>query len=67
MLKKCGEKDPAHKRLGLHAITISFKHPFTRKQLTFEANVPGCFRGLAGRIEHAGVFRTSHAEPDAHG
>jgi tRNA pseudouridine32 synthase/23S rRNA pseudouridine746 synthase/23S rRNA pseudouridine1911/1915/1917 synthase len=44
--KKYGEKDPAHKRLALHAISISFKHPFTGKQVTFETTVPGYFRSL---------------------
>jgi tRNA pseudouridine32 synthase/23S rRNA pseudouridine746 synthase/23S rRNA pseudouridine1911/1915/1917 synthase len=31
---------------ALHAISISFKHPFIGRQLTFETNVPGYFRGL---------------------
>jgi 23S rRNA pseudouridine1911/1915/1917 synthase len=61
--KKYGEKDkvqrcdhPAalHKRLALHAISISFAHPFTGRQLTFETKVPGYFRSLVGAISTGG-------------
>jgi tRNA pseudouridine32 synthase/23S rRNA pseudouridine746 synthase/23S rRNA pseudouridine1911/1915/1917 synthase len=44
--KKYGEKDATHKRLALHALSISFKHPFTGKQVTFETKVPGYLRSL---------------------
>jgi tRNA pseudouridine32 synthase/23S rRNA pseudouridine746 synthase/23S rRNA pseudouridine1911/1915/1917 synthase len=44
--KKYGEKDPTHKRLALHALSISFKHPFTQKQVTFETDIPSYFRTL---------------------
>jgi len=46
--KKYGEKDKAHKRLALHATSISFKHPFSGKQVTFETRVPGYFHALIG-------------------
>lgn len=38
--KKYGKGDKAHKRLALHAKSISFKHPSTGKPLTCEAEVP---------------------------
>jgi tRNA pseudouridine32 synthase/23S rRNA pseudouridine746 synthase/23S rRNA pseudouridine1911/1915/1917 synthase len=38
--KKYGKGDKAHKRLALHAKSISFKHPSTGKTLTCEAKVP---------------------------
>jgi len=53
--KKYGEKNPqqrcdgapaSHKRLALHALSISFTHPFTGKQVTFETEVPGYLRSL---------------------
>ena len=46
--KKYGGKDRAHKRLALHAQSISFKHPFSRKQVTFESSVPEYFGRLVG-------------------
>jgi RluA family pseudouridine synthase len=38
--KKYGEKDPAHKRLALHARTIAFKHPFSEKQIPLKPESP---------------------------
>jgi len=46
--KKYGERDRAHKRLALHAQSISFKHPFSGRQVAFEAPVPGYFSRLIG-------------------
>jgi len=46
--KKYGERDRAHKRLALHAQSLSFKHPFSGKQVTFETSVPGYFSKLIG-------------------
>ena len=55
--KKYGKKDPQHKRVALHAISISFTHPFTGKQLTFETNVPGYFHSLVGGFGHTESLR----------
>lgn len=46
--KKYGEKDPRHRRLALHARRLTFKHPFSEKEMTFEARVPGYISGLVG-------------------
>ena len=49
--RKYGKGDGAHARLALHARSISFKHPFSGKQLTFESEVPVFFTTLVGRID----------------
>jgi 23S rRNA-/tRNA-specific pseudouridylate synthase len=46
--KKYGGKDKEHKRLALHALALSFRHPYTGKALTFETRVPGYFNKLVG-------------------
>ncbi|MFH0823689.1 MAG: RluA family pseudouridine synthase [Pseudomonadota bacterium] len=43
-----GKDKGAHKRLALHATSISFTHPFSRKQVTFETTVPHYFSRLVG-------------------
>jgi RluA family pseudouridine synthase len=48
--KKYGKEDRAGTRLALHATSISFKHPFSGKQLTFETKVPGYFNQLVGSV-----------------
>jgi len=49
--KKYGERDRAHKRLALHAKSISFKHPFSDRQVAFEAQVPGYLNALVGGMD----------------
>ena len=49
--KKYGKGDGSHTRLALHARSISFKHPFSGKQLTFSAKVPGYFSKLVGSMD----------------
>lgn len=44
-------KEDGHARMALHARSISFKHPFSNKQLFFEAEVPRFFTALMGRID----------------
>lgn len=46
--KKYGKGNKAHKRLALHAKSISFKHPSTGKPLTCEAEVPKYITTLVG-------------------
>jgi 23S rRNA pseudouridine1911/1915/1917 synthase len=47
---KYGKTEDPSVRLALHARSISFKHPFSKKQLTFEAEVPAFFIALVGRL-----------------
>ncbi|MFC2149233.1 RluA family pseudouridine synthase [Candidatus Auribacterota bacterium] len=44
--KKYGNARDPHKRLALHAKSITFNHPHSGKQLTFDAKIPGWFNGL---------------------
>lgn len=43
--KKYGIKDD-HKRLALHAQSITFKHPYNGKPLTLSTKIPGSFSSL---------------------
>ena len=45
-------KEP-HKRLALHATSISFTHPYSGKQVTFETIVPPYFSRLVGSLQQA--------------
>ena len=48
--RKYGKGDRVHKRLALHALSISFKHPFSGMQLTFETKIPAYFTKLVGSV-----------------
>jgi tRNA pseudouridine32 synthase/23S rRNA pseudouridine746 synthase/23S rRNA pseudouridine1911/1915/1917 synthase len=44
--KKYGKPKDPHKRMMLHANSITFKHPATGKQMTFETQTPSDFKRL---------------------
>jgi tRNA pseudouridine32 synthase/23S rRNA pseudouridine746 synthase/23S rRNA pseudouridine1911/1915/1917 synthase len=46
--RKYGKADDGCKRLALHSKSISFKHPTTGRQMTFETKVPAYFNKLSG-------------------
>jgi tRNA pseudouridine32 synthase/23S rRNA pseudouridine746 synthase/23S rRNA pseudouridine1911/1915/1917 synthase len=46
--QKYGKADRSHPRLALHARSISFRHPFTGKPVTFETKAPAYFNRLVG-------------------
>ena len=48
---KYGRGKESHAGLALHARSITFKHPFSGRRLTFAAEVPGHFHKLMGDIE----------------
>jgi 23S rRNA pseudouridine1911/1915/1917 synthase len=48
---KYGKQDESQPRMALHARMISFKHPFSGKQLTVESEVPAFFTTLVGRFD----------------
>lgn len=50
--KKYGRADRAHRRLALHARSLSFRHPFSGEDLTFEAKAPTYFKELVGSFDH---------------
>jgi len=47
-----GDAKQAHRRLALHARRLTFPHPSSGAQLTFEAKAPGYFRELVGHFDH---------------
>lgn len=44
--RKYGKTADGHKRMTLHSKSISFKHPATREQMTFETKLPDYFNKL---------------------
>jgi tRNA pseudouridine32 synthase/23S rRNA pseudouridine746 synthase/23S rRNA pseudouridine1911/1915/1917 synthase len=50
---KYGNETGTHKRLALHATSISFTHPFSGKQVTFETIIPPYFSRLVGSLQAA--------------
>ncbi|HEY3303586.1 MAG TPA: RluA family pseudouridine synthase [Candidatus Binatia bacterium] len=46
--QKYGKADRGHARLALHARSISFRHPFSGKPVTFETKAPAYFNQLVG-------------------
>lgn len=46
--KKYGQKNATHKRLALHAKSLSFRHPFTGDPVAFDTGIPGYFQRLVG-------------------
>lgn len=49
--QRYGKDNSPHKRLALHARSISFQHPSSGKRLTFETKVPGYFNQLVGSVD----------------
>jgi len=45
---KYGKRDDGYKRIALHALSISFKHPLSGKECFFETKVPEYFNRLVG-------------------
>jgi tRNA pseudouridine32 synthase/23S rRNA pseudouridine746 synthase/23S rRNA pseudouridine1911/1915/1917 synthase len=45
----------AYKRMALHALALSFKHPASGKELTFATEVPDYFQKLMGGVEAKSV------------
>ncbi len=48
--RKYGKTDDGNRRLALHSKSISFKHPTTGEQMTFQAKPPNYFNELIGSI-----------------
>lgn len=47
--KNYGEKDAGVKRLMLHSASLTIIHPFTKKKMTFETEIPPYFKALVNR------------------
>ena len=48
--RKYGKAKDGYSRLALHAKSISFKHPTSGEQMTFETKVPDYFNTLIDTI-----------------
>lgn len=48
--KKYGIADRTHKRLALHATSLSFNHPSSGERVTFETKIPKYFTELMGPV-----------------
>ena len=57
---KYGKADDTQPRMALHARSISFKHPFTGKELSFTSEVPPFFPALVGRLDQENITPGSH-------
>jgi 23S rRNA pseudouridine1911/1915/1917 synthase len=49
--KRYGQQNDVQKYLALHALSISFNHPFSGKKLMFRSDPPGHFRALFGGLQ----------------
>jgi tRNA pseudouridine32 synthase/23S rRNA pseudouridine746 synthase/23S rRNA pseudouridine1911/1915/1917 synthase len=49
--RKYGKTKDGYRRLALHSKSISFKHPTSGEQMTFETKVPNYFNKLIGNIQ----------------
>jgi tRNA pseudouridine32 synthase/23S rRNA pseudouridine746 synthase/23S rRNA pseudouridine1911/1915/1917 synthase len=50
--QRYGRADTTHRRLALHARSLSIRHPVSGAALTFEAEAPSYFTELVGSFEH---------------
>ena len=48
--RKYGKERDEHKRMALHARSISFLHPWSGRRMLLEAKIPSYFTGLVGDI-----------------
>lgn len=46
--RKYGQGDKGHKRIALHAASISFTHPFNKTRITLTSELPAFFHRLLG-------------------
>jgi hypothetical protein len=52
--RKYGKTKDGYRRLALHSKSISFKHPTSGEQMTFETKVPNYFNKLIDNIQERG-------------
>jgi len=63
--KRYGRTDKVHRRLALHARSLSFRHPVSGEALTFEAKAPAYFSELVGRFEPIHAQQTPARDANA--
>jgi tRNA pseudouridine32 synthase/23S rRNA pseudouridine746 synthase/23S rRNA pseudouridine1911/1915/1917 synthase len=65
--RRYGRANTAHRRLALHASSLSFRHPVSGEVLTFEATAPAYFKELVGSFEHIYAEQTPATDAKARG
>lgn len=50
--RKYGKENDTHRRLALHAASVTFRHPRSGQELTLETKVPAYFNGLVGGLRN---------------
>jgi len=63
--KRYGRADATHRRLALHARSLSFRHPVSGAELTFEAKAPSYFTERVGSFEHMLAQQIPATDPSA--
>jgi tRNA pseudouridine32 synthase/23S rRNA pseudouridine746 synthase/23S rRNA pseudouridine1911/1915/1917 synthase len=61
--KKYGNRTQAHKRIALHAHSISVRHPISGAMCTFETKVPEYFNRLVGSLGQGDTRQTNATDP----
>jgi len=61
--KKYGNGNQGHKRIALHALSISVRHPISGAQCTFETKVPEYFNRLVGSLGQVDARQTNATDP----
>jgi len=64
--KRYGRADTTHRRLALHASSLTIRHPVSGAELTFEAKAPPYFTELVGSFELMPARQTPATDPGAH-
>jgi 23S rRNA pseudouridine1911/1915/1917 synthase len=49
--KKYGKREKAYKRMALHALAITIKHPVSGRQCTYKTEIPVYFSTLVGSLD----------------
>jgi 23S rRNA-/tRNA-specific pseudouridylate synthase len=62
--QKYGKRNDGHKRLALHARSVSFQHPFSGARLTFETKVPVYFTKLVGSLDQESALQADATESE---
>jgi tRNA pseudouridine32 synthase/23S rRNA pseudouridine746 synthase/23S rRNA pseudouridine1911/1915/1917 synthase len=63
--RRYGRVDKVRRRLALHARSLSFRHPVSGEELTFEAKAPAYFTELVGSFEHILAQQTPRTDAGA--
>ncbi len=57
--KKYGNREKAYKRMALHALAITIKHPVSGRQCTYKTEIPVYFSTLVGSLDWIDTLETA--------